>query len=84
MAVEALKATQRGSSAAASHGLANSVKSLVATVEVSAAASATSTYEFFNIPSDARIRASLAPTGMTWPRPACRPWTSACSPWTAT
>ncbi len=55
MAVEALKATQRGSSAAASNGLANSVKSLVATVEVSAAASATSTYEFFNIPSNARI-----------------------------
>lgn len=55
MAVEALTATRRGTNATASHGLGATMKVMTATVEVTAAASATSTYTFFRIPSNARV-----------------------------
>lgn len=58
MAVENLTATRRGTNAPASHGLGATMKVLTATVEVTAAASATSTYAFFRIPSNARIHGS--------------------------
>lgn len=55
MAVENLSATKRGVNNAAGHGLAGSVKCLSATVEVTAAATAASTYDFGDIPNGARI-----------------------------
>lgn len=55
MAVENLKATLRGVKGTIGHGDAGMVKAKSATVEVTAAASATSTYSFFRIPSNARI-----------------------------
>lgn len=57
MAVETLTATRRAANADATpgHGLAGTVKALVGTVEMTAAASATSTYSFGKIPTNARI-----------------------------
>ena len=56
MAVVTLTATRRGvAQTVPGHGGAANVKSMVATVEVGSADSATSTYELFQIPSNARI-----------------------------
>lgn len=58
MAVVNLSATQRRVNAVSSHGLGGVMKTMTATVEVGAADSATSTYTFFRIPSNARILGS--------------------------
>lgn len=55
MAVETVSATKRGNNNAAGHGLASSVKVLVATGEMPAAASASSVIDFGEIPNNARI-----------------------------
>lgn len=55
MAVENLLATKRNNNAAAGHGLAGAVRNLCATVEVTAAATQASTYNFGDIPNNARI-----------------------------
>lgn len=59
MAVENLTATGAGTtSAVGSHGLADTVKYDSTTVEVSASASASSTYALHRVPSGARITAA--------------------------
>jgi hypothetical protein len=55
MAIVNLVATKRGPDAVIGQGLSGSVKCLQGHVSVGAADSATSTYDFGNIPSDARI-----------------------------
>ena len=58
MAVVNLQATERGTDAVVSHGLAGSVKCKVSTIETGAADSATSTYDFCDLPTNARILGS--------------------------
>lgn len=58
MAIVNLIATNRGLSKGGVHGLGGTLKVLTATVEVGAADSATSTYNFFRIPTSARILGS--------------------------
>jgi len=58
MAVVNLTSTKRGLGKGAVHGLGGTMKVLTATVEVGSADSATSTYTFFRIPTDARILGS--------------------------
>lgn len=55
MAVVNLTATARGLDKAGVHGLGGTQHSLTGTVEVGSADSATSTYDFFRIPTNARI-----------------------------
>ena len=55
MAVVTLTATRRGPDVVPVHGLGSVVRALTATVEVGSADSATSTYDFMDIPSNARI-----------------------------
>lgn len=55
MAVENLTATSRGGVNGAVHGLAGTVHVVSKIVEVTAAASATSTYDLGNFPSNARL-----------------------------
>ena len=63
MAVVTLTATRRGPNQAHGHGGAGSLKAEVATVEVGSADSATSTYDFMPVPSNARI---LSMSRMYW------------------
>ena len=55
MAVENLTATARAGKNGASHGLGATLKAVTKIVEVTAAASATSTYDLGNFPSNARL-----------------------------
>lgn len=55
MAVENLTATVRGVNAPVGKGDGGNVKCIIRTVEVTAAASSTSTYSFGKIPSNARV-----------------------------
>lgn len=58
MAVENLTATERGGRIGSTHGLGGTVKRITGTVEVTAAATNASTYNFGRIPSNARIHGS--------------------------
>ena len=55
MAVVALRATPRGLTKGAVHGLGGTMKVLTATVEVGSSDTNASVYTFFRVPSDARI-----------------------------